>query len=269
MKDFVEVNELKYHEILENLRRFYLFTSYLSDKAMAIKSDEDIILTLYTNACLNLYSVYQNLKNGLISEAAIIFRSLFENYVNVSLIFEKDVSKRIDLYSNFYYVEVWRQMKRNERLLMRGLIDSIDLKPEFVQLIESKYKSVKDNYHPKNPNHWAWLIFKDRLNRNPNLFDICKYLGKSYEVDYVKIYSTFSSISHSSPIKQNTLKKDNVVTNSPIYNNSIISLGSLAISYCSKTITEIINHIKIKDYEEINEYLALLAFKALFSKGYE
>ena len=216
-----------YGYIFNKLKRFYFFTAYISDKHIAVQGNDRILLSLYTKCCLDLYSIFHCLYNGLEVQATVIFRSLFESFINVELILRENPRERIKLFAEFEHVQRWNHILSHRKLNEKGIEDELDLPKQDMVVYENNYNKVKDNYNLTKPHHWAWKIFKEELkNQNPSLKKICEYLGPEFEKDYVQAYGTDSMIAHGSPILGNyyTTKDTNVTVNSPKFTYSVNSL---------------------------------------------
>lgn len=259
---YMENESLPYNKFLDKLFQFYLFCSYLVDlKYFPEDNENEPIRILYAKACKTYYGIVTNLRQGLSSEAIILLRTLFENLLTVEILLQKDSSERLKLYSDYKYVERWKSLQANKKLLAKGLITEDRLHKTFdenrIKVVETKYNEVKENYHPKAPYHWAWKVFKDKLkNRNPSIYFISKELG--YETDYVKLYSTFSIAAHGSPLIENlvTDSKSNTITLSPIFTDQIVSIGCLAIDKIAKIVNKIAKkYLEPEIFREINIYI--------------
>lgn len=258
---YMESGSLPYNKFLDKLFQFYLFCSYLVDlKYFPEDNENEPIRILYSKACKTYYGIVTNLRQGLSSEAIILLRTLFENLLTVELLLQKDSGERLKLYSNYKHVERWNSLQANKKLLAKGVITEDRLHKTFdenrIKVVETKYNEVKENYHPKAPYHWAWKVFKDKLkNRNPSIYFISKELG--YEIDYVKLYSTFSISAHGSPLIENlvTDSKSNTITLSPIFTKQIVGIGCLALDKISKIVIMIAQkYLKPDIFREINIY---------------
>lgn len=259
-EDYLDKNRRKYAFILNRLNTFYFITNFISSKKIEVKGDDRILFTIYNKAALDLYSIYYCLMGGLEVEASIIFRSLYELYLNTELIFKEDSAKRISLYKNFVHIERWNHILERKKLIKDGFSQGIDLSVDEMNNYELMYKKYKDDYHPKYAYSWAYSFMKSYTkNRNPNLIDICEYLGKSYVEEYVIVYGTHSKLAHSSSILEDFYRdnnsKNHTIVNSPKFDDSLVSLSVLTISYCEQIIVNIIEYLKIQDYKELKIYL--------------
>jgi hypothetical protein len=255
---FLENERSIYNQSLDLLLHFYFFNSYLADEVFkSVKSNEDVLLTLLSKTSLNVFGIYNCLRNGLIIESSMILRSIFETCVNIELIVRGNQEERIKLFSDFHFIEVYNHIKQNEKLLQNGIIKKLPVNNEFKLKIEEKYNQVKINYNLKRPYHWAWKIFKDEIgeNNNPSLRLICKKLGKDYEYDYVKLYSTVSKSVHTSPTTQNILKSKNIVSNAPNFSKLINGDVYLTIEYASKIVKNVLEYYKQENHEMIILFL--------------
>lgn len=248
----------RYSDALELLKKFYFINNYLFDNIFEpIKGDNDLLLSLCSKSSLNIFGIYNCLNNGLFIESTILIRSLFETFIIVELITREDSYNRLKLFSNFHFIEVYNHLLENEKLLKKGFIKKLPIDEDFKNKIVSKYNEVKNDYNPERPYHWAWKIFRDELGekRNPSLKFICSKLGKDFEFDYVKLYSTFSKPVHGSPTIQNVIKKGEIISNAPQFNDLLFGDVYISIDYNIKVIKRTLEYYKPTNYSEFILYL--------------
>lgn len=257
----------QYSEYLDSILFFYFVLNYISAKKYPCKDDEYVLFTLFNKAALHLLGIYNCLSNGLEIEATIIQRSLYEVYLTVELITEKNVSERAKLFAEFSDVERWSHMQ--ERIKVEPGLQPRDLglSDEQHKIFQSKYEAIKDNYNIKKPHHWAWKILKDETNgRNPSFLDICKHLGESYVKDYYVSYPVTSKLVHPSEIVTNHYVKidestgNRVIVNGPKFTPAIKNTACIAISECAK-IAEKILHYFDPENRELRECVQYYAFR--------
>lgn len=269
--------------LLENRRRpfqtfftklfdFYIFCSYLADSNLFPDDERYVPLSvLYAKASLALFGIYSCLQNGLVTEGAILLRSLFETYLNVKLILKDDTEERLKLFNEFHYVEQWKNLQANKKLLKEDKLskDSFDktFTPTMLKQIEEKYFLVKSNYHPKVPHHWAWRIFKDEIKGqgNPSIAFIADKLD--LHIDYVKVYGALSISVHSSPNLLNIVSAGNVISSAPNFSQSIYHVGCLAIGYMGSLIEDVVQYLGFGEPNEISTCIS--AYTLILHEEYE
>lgn len=253
--------------VLNKLYEYYFLTSYISDyinkSGFVAENQERSFFTLINKAALDTLGIYSCLWNGLEVQATIIIRSLFENYINALLIFEKDdeVRDRYILYDDFQYISRWKHILQNEDLLEKGKIDSLNYSQKDRETALKDYTKVSMNYSPNGQRHWAWKIFKDKAKNpetfNPSLYNICNYLNPLG--DYLRVYSPFSLSTHSQSIIGNrfTVRRDNksVSLNSPHFTLSTAYYPVYAVNYCNPIILNVLEYVKIENYLQIEDLL--------------
>lgn len=264
-----------YRDILDKIYNFYIFSCYLADyfkkKDLYAIGAQNSLNILNCKSSLNLFGIYNCLKTGLEQEASIILRSLYESYVTIFFILQKDAGLRMKLYYNFSKVERRNNIIANEEFLKRGLIDSLSISDSDKEFYIKDYEKVKDDYHPKYPYEWAWKIFmKDEKSRNPSLNNLCKELGEDYEVEYTEMFSVHSLSVHGGSILEDAFSVENtgmnIIATTPKFTQSTLSIGALSISYYSKILLRHLDYFKVDDYESIKEYIELYALDSLYTK---
>jgi len=220
---------------------------------------EKAFLTIYNKAALDFLGIYHCLYQGLEIQAQIIYRSLYETYIYNEFIFKEDTEERVKLFYNFQFIVRWNHiqisMKNNPEYIERMKINEKRL-----ELYKEYYDRFIYDYNQKRPYHWAYKIFKEKLNgRNPSLLDICKYLGEHFVMEYNSVYGISSTNIHPSSILGDyfTVPGENVnlSINAPRYNDEIINLGLMSMLYCSYTILKIIKYFEIENLDEISLYI--------------
>ncbi|MBI2486420.1 MAG: hypothetical protein HYW01_05595 [Deltaproteobacteria bacterium] len=265
-------NELKnqrrpFQPFLDKLFGFYLYCLYLTDSNLFHNDEKYPSLNIrYVKACLALFGIHNCLQYGLVTESAVLLRSLFESYLfesylNVKLILQKDTEERIGLFHDFRYVERWNSLQANKNLLEEGKISKEIFDRTFtsdlIKKIEDNYLSVKSNYHPKHPYHWAWKIFRNETKnqRNPSIHFIADKLGLS--ADCIKVYGPLSVSVHNSPSLLNLVLTGNAITLAPNFSRSIYNIGCLSLGYLSDLIEDLVNYLEFGEPGEISTYLSI------------
>lgn len=257
-KAYVEEKRKIHSNIVDRLIAFYMFASYLIDEGILKENKENKpIMFLYLRSSLSLLGIHSCLKNGLVTEGAILLRSIFEIYVNLKLILEEDTESRLKLYSEYRHIDKWLMLENKREQLQDDLINqerfNMAYTIEEAELIDANYQSIKVNYHPKIPHHWAWKIFKSgNNNRNPSIKSICDYLGIKKE--YNDVYPTMSIVVHSSPLVDNLMKLNKRKTLAPIFNESIKSIGVYGLDIAGRILSEVVDYLKIVEGEDLKTF---------------
>ncbi len=250
----------------------HLFQNYLlDDQEKYFKSDASIsISTFYSKAASDILCLYQCLNQGQIISSMSIERNIFESFVNLKLILEKDTISRIKLYEEFGYVQQWNRIEE-----YRKYIDSIMENPqisdeekkteedgynklfdaELIKNTSENYLKVKDNYLSGRPFHWAWKIYKDEIQkgRNPSIFFICKKLG--IEKMYLQFYSLNSIVVHSQPLMSSMLTQKGGITPAPNFSDPIKNVAATSSILVTDIILLVLSYAKSPKYNEIKDYL--------------
>jgi hypothetical protein len=266
--NFLQAARQPYEPFLKRIHDFYLFSSFLVDEHLFPNDPKYVPLrTLYAKSSLSLFAVYLCLRNGLVTEVAVLLRSLFETYVNALLILQTDVDNRLTLFDDFRFVERWNNIQANRKLVEQGKLSATDFgstfSHELIKEVEDKFNSIRENYHPRSPYHWAWKIFRDQTkdHRNPSLKLIAESLGLS--VDYVKLYGALSISVHNSPNLLNLVSSGGAISLAPSFTNQIYRMGGLTIDYVGKIIDLIVTYLAFRNPEEIHTYIAVYSLAAL------
>jgi hypothetical protein len=256
---YLDSQRQPYLLFLKMVHDFYLFCSYLVEHDLIPENKACVPLrTLFAKASLALYGIYLTLNNGLDTEASVLLRSLFESYLNMKLILSSDIDERMKLYDDFRFVERWNNLQANRNLLATGKLSQKDFESTYsverIDEVERDYNIVKINYHPKQPYHWAWKIFRHEIKRNPSIKFISGKLGLSF--DYVKLYSTLSISVHASPCLINDVGVGSSISLAPNFTNSIYNSGVLAVDYMASIIEELATYFKYAEPDEISKYVS-------------
>ena len=263
-----------YVKQIDALSDLYYFMDYLLNNDEEFFKGENTkgLMLFYTKAAADIISIRQCLLVGQLSSAASLERNLLETYIYLLLILEKDTENRLVLFDEYQKVQIWLHYKDKKEYLAQlkegndqALYDYEktsfleDYPIEVIEKIEDEYSAVKFNYHPKNPLHWAWMLFKDdNPSKNPTLKSICKYL-KKYP-DYLRIYSTNSLVVHNQPLMVNFQLRNNKLYFGPIYNEMIANITGISMSYCKEIIINILKYLKFNKVNEIEIYLKMLFY---------
>lgn len=238
-----------YDEILSKLHELYIFTSFLIDKEKIANRDaHPSLMLLYIKLSLSLHGIYRCLRNGIITEAVILVRGLFEVLLNIELITNGDLRQNSKLFEDFIFLAQNKKIVDKKEELRNGTINQKDYDEYFESVnvieIESNFEKVKNNYHPKNPKHWAWKLLKNECKgRNPSIYHICKKFG--YGDIYKMLYSPFSQMVHGTSLISNIMAENNSITPTPIFSNLTNNLGYISLDLSTqglKIIIEILNN---------------------------
>lgn len=250
-----------YDFILSKLNSFYSVSNYISSKCeMKTKNqNEDAFFTIYNKAALDLLGIFYCLFNGLGLQAGMIYRGLYESYVNCFFILNADTEERIKLFYNYQFIERWCHIQ-NSLKSNPNYIKEMSIPDDILEQYKEEYGLLINDYNVKYPYHWAYNIFKDKLKgKNPSLFTLCKSLGAEYVKEYNSVYGISSKQTHPSSIIGNhfTFREQdcNININSPIYNDGIVSSGVMSLYYCGHIILEIIKYFKVVNLDEISIYI--------------
>ena len=268
-KQILDSQRSKHTFILSRLYRFYYFSTYISDLKIAAKGHDRILLTVFAKCSLDLLGIFSCLNNGLEIQATVIFRSLFESYINVELMLRENADERIQLFAEYEHVQRWNHIQSHKKLYEKGYEDKFDMPEEDLEVYKQNYDQVISKYNVKRPYHWAWKIFEQTLNgQNPSLRSICEYLGPEFEKDYVQAYGTDSMIAHGSPILKDyfTTRETNRTVNTPKFTESVNYLGALTIVYCSAVIKSILKYLKVNQYADLKVFMDYYCNEVLFHK---
>jgi len=256
---FMAENRKPYSEFFNELIRFYYFMSFLLD-ADKIKSDNNTspLMTLYSKAALSLLGVVSCLQNGLVGEASVLLRTIFETWLNLKVILEDSVPERLCLFRDYEHIVKWLDMENNRKMIDNGLLtteqfDSI-ISPVLREEVDKNLKQVRRNYHPKAPYHWAWKIYKEKTKgKNPNV----RFLSEHFQalLDYNRIYSSISTLIHSTPQSRNVMVAGDSYTLSPNFTKLIFSAGIKALEYCCEIVKEVVAFLNPEKSPEIVAYV--------------
>lgn len=273
LNEYISRNNEKYDFILRRLIRFYFFTNYISSLKMPAKGDEKILFVFFTKSSLNLLAIYHLLRNGMEVESAILLRGIFDNLINLELILKENTENRIKLFVDFMHIERKNQLEEHKKLIEKGYYEDLPVDNEYIEGLTKAYEKVRDNYHPKRPIHWAWKIFSKSNKNNPSLKSICEHLGKEYEIDYLRCFSTFSKSVHSSATSESYYSRqdnnENIILNSPNFTDSVHHFSAIAMDYVGKIAIKILNYFKPENYDEIIRFLEISVSDALNAKENE
>ncbi len=245
----------KYSFVLDKLEKFYHITNYISSKGYELDDNEKILFTLFSKASLDVWGIYYCLSNGLEVQASILLRSLFEVLVTVKVILKENTLERLRLYTNYSHIERWNHIKLHKEMSGKGYSNKISFEQSEIDNIIDNFNKYKTDYHPQKPIHWAYKEFR----KNPTMKDLCEYLGDEFVNNYIFIFGTGSKFVHVSPILEGHFthyqNEKRLIVNSFKFTDSTINVSCLAMNICCEVITEILNFLKVQDYEDTNLYI--------------
>ncbi|MFH1850775.1 MAG: DUF5677 domain-containing protein [Candidatus Neomarinimicrobiota bacterium] len=259
-----------YDRLFSNMYKLYILFNFLVDDqhVLDLEKAKTPIAILYAKTALSHFGIYHCLFNGLIIEASILLRSLFEIYVDVKVILEKDVEDRIPLWYDFKYITRKKQLDKNLELLESQKISLEQFESTYplhrVKKANEEYENVKANYNNGKSNHWAWSIYSNiaRAQNKPITTKfICEQLGISSQ--YVKVFSALSISTHSDSLIENLLVDRGKNTCAPIFNSNTISIGALAVLYAGSIIEDVVKYLQYEYFKVFMDILAEISLSAL------
>ncbi len=265
---------------LNALDEIYIIQNYILDNQQSIfvKPLNYSITLFFSKVAGNLTAIRQCLFIGQLNAASSLNRDIFETYVDMKLILEKDTQERTKLYEEYQHAALWNSINSHRKYLeelktlqnipAEKIKSDIEYLEKFIKGIDEKeirdnYEKVKHNYHSKYPYHWAWKIFKDEIkdHKNPSLDFICKRLG-IYD-DYLQVYSTASLSVHNHPLMANVMMMEGIITPVPIFSEMTNSIAGISANYVIKIILMTLRYGESQKLEEIELFLNHL-FKTAF-----
>jgi hypothetical protein len=249
-----------FQDLLDYLRRYHFFFSFLMDEKFPkqVKVIEPLMV-IYSKVAQSLFGVCVCLQNGLSSDALVIVRTIFESLLTVEIISQENPYERLKLYGEFKYVSEWKELQACLKLVEKGEMELAELesyyRPDEITSIEDAYEKVKDNYHPQNPFHWAWKLFKDdpELNRrNPTVKYLCSKLSREYY--YVQLYASASKLVHNDPDIEQYVKIDCFITPTLNFSPTILVIGELALQFCGELINHVVDFLDLPEKKIIKDW---------------
>lgn len=266
-ENHMRIERFRYRFFLKNLEYFYYMTTYISDQKSEAKGENSILFSVYNKAALDLYGIFNCLNSGLEIQASILLRSLFENFIDVLIIFEDEsqIPSRINLFSNFSHIKRWKHIDEIFEANKKYSSISQVLEEKEISSYHNLYEKFKMNYQfdKLNP-HWAGKVFETKFgkNKNVNLYNICEYFGEHCLEEYLRVYTSLSISVHNSPALREHFQKDGSIYNAPQFSSSIIDISVIAIDYCQNIIYPILEFLKPLNHKE---YLkSLVDFKIYY-----
>ncbi len=279
LRRLLEEERTPYLKSLNVLYDIYMFQNYLLDNQVEYfnKPGNPTLSLFFTKAAGDIFALRQCLMVGQLVSASSIERNIFETYVNTRLVLEKDSESRFQLFEEYQHALLWDRVRSYKNYLQELESDKtipdekLNSEKEYFQnlyrdidmeVIESNYQKVKENYHPKYPYHWAWRIYKDEnKGNNPNLSFICKKLG-IYN-DYLHVYATSSLAVHNQPLLANMMTRRGGITSVPIFTETTNSIAGISTSLVNEIIIMILEYADSNKLDEIGLFLNNL-FKESF-----
>lgn len=239
----IEENQSDFEDLFVAFYQLYLLSAFMLDTQLKqIESDQKQILNFYLRSSISIHGIYHLCRNGIITNAALSLRSMFEDVIYLKIILEEDTENRLKLYTDYDKVNKW--------LYLKNLQKYGDNKKRKTNLDYDKTKSdfekIKDKYHPKNPYQWYWQIYNSDDNKEGrcNLVYLCRRLN--WIEEYYTIYSTTSLVSHGSNISKKLYQSKNSITLAPIfYKLKLSTLVGLGAFYFSQVACDTLDFFKI------------------------
>ena len=251
----IQKNKKEFKDFFDDMFDFYLFCSFLVDEKLLHHFKKPIygaLWFLFKRSSITFLGITRLIENGIVSEVYSLTRSLFENYLTLKILFEKEYEERAKLFMNFEWIKKKKKLEKNPDVFNQ--IDTYN--------IEMNYKKFKDNYNIEKPFpdnfDWTYKIYKDKDKKKTSIFSWCEHFGliKDYERDY-RLYSQFV---HPSSVIANKIPF------CPKYDKKIYSTGAISIFYFVDIISQILKFIDEKKFEN---YINILNKKVLnFGKKY-
>jgi len=264
-----------YNTEIDGLLNFYLLSLYLLDNSKIYFTEpaKFSLNFIFTKTATDIISLHQCLSIGQKISSSYIIRSIFETYVDLKIISIQDSELRMKLYQEFQIITKWNHycnyknyiaklVKSDNHELLEEVQENFDRlfnKKEIAEL-KVNYKNISCNYHPKKPYHWAWSIFKGKLNgRKLTLKFICEEIGL-YN-DYLQIYSSTSIATHNDPLTINLLIKNGNATPSPNFSKDTKIYAALGLNFTVEIYLIIFKLINSPKYYELEMFLNYLYHK--------
>lgn len=237
-----------FEPVFEALYQLYLISAFMLDTKFKNKNfEQKQILNFYIRGSIYLHGIYHLCNNGIITNATLSLRAMFEDLIYLKTILEKDTHSRFELYTEYDKVDKWLTFKNSQKH-NQSVEDSSKIE---MAKIKSDYDEVKDNYHPKRPYHWYWKIFDADSKKGKsqcNLSYLCKRLN--WIEQYHTVYSATSLVTHGSNLSKSLYKSKNSITLAPIFNKNLLPIISLGAFYFSEIARETFNYFEIdKNYQ--------------------
>lgn len=269
LKAKIKAGKNEFDKTLSSLLDFYLHMLYFLDNQNKFFTLPPIhsLNTLYTKTACDIYGLYQCCSTGQIVPAIYIQRGIFETFVTVKLLTEKDIEYRNKLFVDYVHVLRYNHYKEYSNYLYKSAYKlSVDstLKEEIEsrlhnifpdsESIQTNYDSVKNNYDLKYPFHWAYSIYKNKLGKKRlTLKYICLELGLLDE--YFDIYDTSSLAVHNAPLVINLMQTEGVSTPSPIFSDKVNYICRISLNLAVELVLNIFEAIHSPQFEELHTYL--------------
>lgn len=262
----------KFGQQFDFLYDLYIFQNYLLDiQEQYFQGRASIcISSFYSKIASDILSLYQCLRQGQIISSMSIERNIFESFVNLKLIMDKNIEERIKLYEDFAIVQRWNRiqefnsyienLERMENVSKEHIEDekiyfNRIITPEEVNAIKLDYEKIKENYLLGRPFHWAWKIYKDEIQkgRNPSLSFICDKLDISSL--YMQVYSLNSIVVHSESLMTGMLIQDGGITPTANFNDNLKSIAGTSSFIAIDIILLVLKYVRSPKFEEVKLYL--------------
>jgi len=282
LKRLLDEERSPYLKSLNALYDIYMFQNYLLDYQSEYFNElgNQTLSLFFSKVSGDIFSLRQCLMIGQLVSASSIERNIFETYVNTKLVLEKDTELRSQLFEEYQHALLWERVKSYKKYLLElendDLMnnDKMNSEKEYfenlykdvdIEIIETNYQKVKQNYHPKYPHNWAWRLFKDELKgNNPTLSFICKKMG--VYSDYLHVYATASLAVHNQPLLANIMTRKGGVTSVPIFSETTNSIAGISASLATEVIMMILEYAGSNKLEEIGLFLKNMFKESFFDE---
>ncbi len=243
----------------EEMETLHLFTSYLAESGLFSEDNPMVGLrVLFARSCQCFSGVRACLQEGLPGEASILLRSLFENYLNQSIILQSNAEKRDLLFLEYRHVEQYKDLEWCRKARRNGRLSEESFRKRFPtsseEGIQAAYDQVRVNYSTNLKSHWSWQVVNEKdPNACVTIFDVAVHVG--HADDYQSLYSTLSTVSHGSSRAGGIVRTVGGISMAPRFGELIDTLGRLAIGYLTRTICNLCTSLKNPAATEITTYL--------------
>ncbi|MBC8401300.1 MAG: hypothetical protein H8E14_07415 [Candidatus Marinimicrobia bacterium] len=240
--------------VIQGINNLYILYHFLIDKKGVLKTEcsQNALSVLYVKCMHSINGIYLCVNNGLITETPALLRTLFEAYLTIEIILEKDVESRINLWYEYsgiirkHYLDDIKDSYLKKEISKREYRELISIDQE--KKVIKNYMNIKSQYNNgKRNTKWYWSLFNNVLDRQNNK-TISEYLG--LKDDYNSFYNTTSKLIHINPIIDSFLFDNGIRTTGPIFNDTNRALGGASVGIGCKSLIKLLEYFQ---FEQLNE----------------